>query len=79
MALETSYMVISPKDPMMLMAFTEVIAEIKFSLSQLKALSQQVDFNTEEGKKRYYDNIAHLKRFYERAERIALDEAARQP
>jgi hypothetical protein len=70
-------MVISPKDPMMLATFTEVIAEIKFSLAQLKLLATEVNFDTDDGRKRYYDNIAHLKRFYERAERIALDEKAR--
>lgn len=67
------YMVISSRDPMSIATFVEVIAEINFSLVKLRELANSTNFDNESERKRYHDNVSHLKCFYERAERIALD------
>ena len=69
--------VVSIKDPMSLNTLDEVVAEIKISLLNLKDLAKTIDFSITEQREKYYNNFTFLKRFYERAERIVLDEASR--
>lgn len=64
--------VVSQKDPSTLQTFVEVIAEIEMSLSNLKILATVTNFDNADEREIYHVNIAYLKRFYERAERIAL-------
>lgn len=68
--------VISNRDPMMITSFDEVVAEIERSLYNLRLLALETDFDTPGQRQNYSDNIDYLKRFYERAERMVLDNAA---
>lgn len=72
--MEPNYIVTSPKDPLDVKTFEEAVAEIESSLFNLRYLTAETDFDNEQGKTRFRDNIVSLKRFYERAERIALNE-----
>ena len=67
------YLVVSEKDPLSINSLDEVLEEIETSLYKLRILSSQTDFDDESQRQCYRDNIEKLKRFYERAERIALD------
>jgi hypothetical protein len=66
-------MVISNKDPMAIESFEEVIAEIEKSLLNMRILALNTDFDVAEQRDNYHNNIVYLKRFYERAERLALN------
>jgi hypothetical protein len=68
--------VISNRDPMMITSFDGVVAEIERSLYNLRLLALETDFDDAEQRQNYSDNIDYLKRFYERAERMVLDNAA---
>ena len=72
MSTEPLGIVVSQKDPSTLNTFGEVVAQIEMSLSNLRILALETDFNIPEQRQNYYKNIVHLKSFYERAERIAL-------
>lgn len=74
MSLETVGNVISVKDPMLIVTFEQVIAEIECSLSNLRYLALSTDFSKSEQRQCYHDNVSYLKRFYERAERIVTDD-----
>lgn len=62
--------VISNKDPMTIDTFDAVIAEIESSLSNLRLLALNTNFDIIEERQNYFDNVSYLKRFYERAESI---------
>lgn len=79
MSTELTRFVVSPKDPSTLNTFAEVIAQIEMSLSNLKILATETNFDVPEERENYYNNITFLKRFYERAERIALDAPSYPP
>lgn len=74
MSTELPRFVVSQTDPSTLNTFAEVIAQIEISLSNLKILASETDFSVPDHRENYYNNITFLKRFYERAERLALDE-----
>jgi hypothetical protein len=64
---------VSSKDPLSLVTFDETIIEIEASLARLKQLAEQTNFSNVAERQYYQDNVNYLKRFYERAERIARD------
>lgn len=66
-------MVISNKSPESLKTIPEVMAEIKSALANLKEMSSFTDFKDQVQYDNFAQNVAYLKRFYTRAERIALD------
>jgi hypothetical protein len=74
MSIEPNRIVVSQRDPSTLNTFSEVIVQIEMSLSNLKNLAIETNFDSLEERQNYYHNITVLKRFYERAERIALNE-----
>ena len=61
---------ITNKDPMTFVSFEAVVEEIKQCLAKLKILALKTDFSVPEQRQNYFDNVAFLKRFYERAERL---------
>jgi hypothetical protein len=73
MLFQQGQMVISNRDPMMINSFEEVIAEIEKSLLNMRILALNTDFDVKEQRDNYYNNITYLKRFYERAERLVVD------
>ena len=77
--MQDNYLVVSNKDPIMIGSFEQVIAEIEGSLFNMRFLSTETNFDDPEQKKRFKDNVVHLKRFYERAERLALNEQTNTP
>jgi hypothetical protein len=77
--MQDNYLVVSNKDPMMIESFEQVIAEIEGSLFNMRFLSSETNFDDPDQKKRFKDNVVHLKRFYERAERLALNEQTNTP
>ena len=68
-----SYIVISSRDPWTLQSFEEVISCIEVSLYNLKFLSVNTDFSIPEQRKRFRDNLEYIRRFYERAEKMAIE------
>ena len=71
---ENINVVVSDKDPMTINVFSDVISEIERSLSNLRVLALNTNFSRTTERQNYYDNITHLKRFYERGERILLND-----
>ena len=67
-------LVVSAKDPLDINNFDVAIAEIEASLYNLRFLAVETNFGDAAQRDRFRNNIIFLKRFYERAERIALDE-----
>lgn len=65
------------RDPQMINSFDECVAEIELALSELKQVSQQSDFSSQDQYNWFADQVEHLKRFYERAEFLLLKEEAR--
>ena len=70
---EKSINVVSICDPMLINKFSDVIGEIECSLSNLRALAIGTDFSKTTERQNYFNNITHLKRFYERGERILIN------
>lgn len=62
--------VISSIDPWTLTTFADAIAHIEMSLSNLRILAVNTDFDIPEQRQNYYNNIVQLKSFYERAESL---------
>lgn len=66
--------IVSQKDPLLLNNFSDIISEIEHSLSKLRSLAINTDFSKITQRQNYYFNINHLKHFYERAERILIND-----
>ena len=62
------------KDPMTITTFDQAIAEIESGLSELRQLALKTNFDNSDERQNYLDRVNYLKQFYERAERLALDE-----
>lgn len=77
--MQQDHLVVSERDPMTLATFEETIAEIEAGLFNLRFLASETNFDDPAQRQRYRDNIVQLKRFYERAERMALNEPENTP
>lgn len=54
--------------------FSDVLYEIESGLSDLRILTLNTDFSKTTERQNYYNNITNLKHFYERAERIIVND-----
>ncbi len=71
--------VISQKPPTSIKTFVEAITEIESSLENLRTLILQTDFKNEIERQNVNDNVVYLKQFYERAERISINDTQHHP
>jgi hypothetical protein len=66
-------LVVSAKDATLIKSEVAAVAEIESSLKSLRTLAAGTDFEDPAQKDNFSMNVNQLTRFYERAERLALD------
>jgi len=67
--------VISNVSPATLTRYEDVLVEIHKSLVNLRELAKVTDFDNANQKDNYRQNVAYLKQFYARAERLLINES----
>jgi hypothetical protein len=75
-AADNGSVVVTRKDPLTINTFRDAVAEIEASLFNLRHLAATSNFDDLAVRENFRVNVTELKRYYERAERIALDEQA---
>ena len=73
------HLVVSNIDPLTIDNFDRAVAEIEASLFNMRFLAVETNFDDPAQRQRFRDNVVQLKRFYERAERLALDDEQKNP